>query len=938
MRNGTNIYVLTLLFVFLLVPADLLYGAAGWLEQDKLTASDGAAENWFGYSVSIDGDYAIVGASMNSYTGIGIGSAYIFKRNGTRWSQQQKLTASDGNDGDLFGCSVSISGDYAIVGAYGDDDNGNNSGSAYIFKRDVTTSAWTEQQKLTAFDCFTEQLFGLSVSISGDYAIVGAYGDGENGYCSGSAYIFKRDGESWSQQQKLTASDGAARDFFGYSVSINGDYAIVGACGEVTGITTGSAYIFKRDGTSWAQQQKLTASDGAAGDNFGVSVSISGGYAIVGACLDDNNNGVNAGSAYIFKYNGTSWSQQCKLTASDGAAGDFFGISVSIDGDYAVIGAPGDDGWSGSAYIFRIPAAGGSSWVNEAKLTASDGAAGDHFGWSASIRNGYAIVGAFANDAKGSAYIFASFCEYKGTKWHDRDADCYGGEAGEDAMPGWRIYKDLNKNGQFDAGEPNALTDASGKYVLTARVGVRLAEEHKPCWEQTYPGGDGTYGVYPVFEQHTYDFGNARPAEIHPSRWSAREQDKLSASDGYAGDYFGDSVSISGDYAIVGALYEDEKGTNSGSAYIFRLNGSNCCHWDQIAKLTASDGAADDKFGTSVSIRGDYAIVGAYGDNDDTGSAYIFKRNATTGAWTQQDNLSASFGAAGDRFGDSVSISGNGDYVIVGADGDDDKGAESGSAYIFKRITTGGWSSQILTASDGGTWDYFGYSVSISGDYAIVGAYGDYGSHVGYYYGSAYIFKRNAATGAWTEQTKLTASDGAMDDRFGWSVSISGDYAVIGAPGDDDWSGSAYIFKRDGTTWKQQVKLTASDGAADDKFGRSVSISGDYAIVGALCDDDIGANSGSAYTFERDTITGAWTEQRKLTASDGAAEDNFGVSVSINGAYAIVGAYGDDDKGGNSGSAYTFGKYLCPTADLNGDCIDDFRDFTDIARRWRELP
>jgi hypothetical protein len=405
-----------------------------------------------------------------------------------------------------------------------------------------------------------------------------------------------------------------------------------------------------------------------------------------------------------------------------------------------------------------------------------------------------------------------------------------------------------------------------------------------------------------------------------PARGAAwLERQKLLAFDGAANDYFGWSVSISGDYAIVGA-WDDDKGYNSGSAYIFKRNGET---WSQQQKLLASDGAAGDYFGYSVSISGDYAIVGAYGDDVGKGSAYIFKRNGTN--WVQQQKLTASDGAAGDYFGESVSISG--DYAIVGALYDDDKGTDSGSAYIFKWNGTSWVQQAKLTALlDGAASDAFGCSVSISGDYAIVGAYGD--DDKGSDSGSAYIFKHDGT--AWVQQQKLTASDGAAEDRFGGSVSISGDYAIVGARGNDSYKGSAYIFNWDGTIWSQQQNLTASDGAAEDRFGYSVSISGDYAIIGAYCDDQKGYKSGSAYIFNWDGTS--WVQQKKLLASDGAASDYFGNSVSISGDYAIVGADCDDDKGTTSGSAYVFMK--CPTADLSGDCFVDFTDFATFAAQW----
>jgi len=268
------------------------------MEQQKITASDGASDDYFGYSVSISGDTAIVGAYGNDDKGSYSGSAYVFVRSGTTWTEQQKLTASDGAAYDIFGESVSISGDTAIVGARHDDDKGSSSGSAYVFVRSGTT--WTEQQKLTASDGASSDWFGWSVSISGDTAIVGAYLDDDKGSASGSAYVFVRSGTTWTEQQKLTASDGASSDYFGRSVSISGDTAIVGAYqDDDKGSASGSAYVFLRSGTTWTEQQKLTASDGGSVDHFGYSVSISGDTAIVGAYRDDDK-GSYSGSAYVF--------------------------------------------------------------------------------------------------------------------------------------------------------------------------------------------------------------------------------------------------------------------------------------------------------------------------------------------------------------------------------------------------------------------------------------------------------------------------------------------------------------------------------------------------------------------------------------------------------------------------------------------------------------
>ena len=384
---------------------------------------------------------------------------------------------------------------------------------------------------------------------------------------------------------------------------------------------------------------------------------------------------------------------------------------------------------------------------------------------------------------------------------------------------------------------------------------------------------------------------------------SSVSETKLLASDGASGDLFGSSVSISSDglTAIVGAWGDDDNGSSSGSAYIFKYaNGE----WTET-KLTADDGASDDNFGRFLSITGDglTAIVGAFQDDSNKGSAYIFEY--ANGSWTQT-KLLASDGASGDYFGSSVSISSDGLTAIVGAYFDDSR---KGSAYIFK-YANGSWTETKLLASDGAIYDYFGSSVSISSDglTAIVGAYSDVEN--GSRSGSAYIFKY--ANGVWSQTEELLASDGATYDNFGYSVSISSDglTAIVGAYGDDDngsSSGSAYIFEYANGSWTQ-TKLLASDGASSDNFGRSVSISGDglTAIVGAYGDDDNGSSSGSAYIFKY--ANGSWTETTKLLASDGASGDNFGNSVSISsdGLTIIVGAYSDVENGSRSGSAYIY--------------------------------
>ncbi len=375
-----------------------------WTETQKLLTSDGAANIWFGWSTSLDGDTALIGTDEYS---VGNGSAYVFTNTGTTWTQQAKLIASDGVLNDEFGYAVSLDGNTALIGAYFDDDNGNASGSAYVFTR--TGNTWTQQAKLIASDGAVQDRFGISVALDGDTALIGAHGN--NGY-KGAAYVFTRTGNTWTQQTKLIASDGAAPDCFGWRVALSGDTALIGSPQDNdNGLYSGSAYVFTRTGTTWTQQAKLIVSDGAVNDCFSWSVSLSGDTALIGSPFDDDQGG-DSGSAYVFTRSGTTWTQQAKLLRSDGGSGEGFSqYAVSLDGDTAIIGCWYDNTingtWCGSAYMYTRT---GTTWTERQKLTASDPGLRDHFGVSVALSGNTAIIGAMNDDDmgidSGSAYVF----------------------------------------------------------------------------------------------------------------------------------------------------------------------------------------------------------------------------------------------------------------------------------------------------------------------------------------------------------------------------------------------------------------------------------------------------------------------------------------------------------------------------------------------------
>jgi ketosteroid isomerase-like protein len=430
--------------------------AQNWNEVIKAVASDRAETDFYGYSVAIDGNYAFVGAYLEDEDATGnnsksaAGSVYIYEKdiNGN-WSEIQKIVPSDRNSSDQFGWSVSVSGDYAIIGAHWEDQDATgsntkfNAGAAYIFEKNGA-GVWAERQKIVASDRDLSDEFGEAVAISGTYAIVGAYKEdedvaGNNTLSSaGAAYIFERDGAGvWNEVQKVVAADRGWGDTFGEKLAISGDYAIIGAMEEdedVNGNNTmsnaGSAYVFERDGNgNWNQTQKLVAQDRNHNDKYARSIAVNGSYAVIGAAFEDHNEfGTdslgNAGSAYLYERdNWGNWVQVQKLVASDREGADNFGWSVGIDSLYVVIGANLEDHDAagndykfdaGAAYVFVRETSG--VWMEDQKIVASDRSDLDIFGSSIAISGTDVIVGAYwedhnvagmdSMDRAGAMYIF----------------------------------------------------------------------------------------------------------------------------------------------------------------------------------------------------------------------------------------------------------------------------------------------------------------------------------------------------------------------------------------------------------------------------------------------------------------------------------------------------------------------------------------------------
>ncbi|HWA71940.1 MAG TPA: hypothetical protein VG937_06400 [Polyangiaceae bacterium] len=738
--------------------------------------NDGGAGDTFGYAVSISGDTALVGCPKDAVgANYQQGSAYVYVRSGATWRLQAKLVASDGVAYQFFGTAVSVSGDTALIGATRAHRPSlmAHEGSVYVFVRSGAT--WTEQLRLSPNDNTPNDDFGTSVALSGETALVGApqlEDAGATPTKPGATYVFARSGAKWTEQTRLVASDGAAGDAFGASVSLNGDTALVGAPQHDFGAQDrGASYVFVRSGATWAEQGKLIASDGADFDSFGASVALDGNDALIGAdaCANERTDGFcdHQGAAYVFTRSGSTWSQQAKLSATAGTTGNHFGSSVALGAGTAAVGAfetgPIADAERGQVFVYVRS---GTSWTTQSMLGGDEIGNGSlyqpHFGRSVGMSGDTLLVGAnptrlagFAAraDALGSAFVLV----HSGTTW----------------MPQIKLKPDYGSTG--------------------AHFGVSVA-----C-----SGAAAIVGA--PFSSMDTRLGSAKIYERSGSIWSLKQTltaDELSL--------FGSSVAISGDTALVGSTEDRAK----PEARVFVRAGSG---WALQAKLpTEQEGRL------TLALDGDTALVGS--QNTYT-RVSVFVRSETV--WSLQATLIST----ASNFGYSLALAG--DTALIGDPSV--RSARGGTAYVFVRNGSA-WTRQAVLsrfdeATDGDT-DHFGYAVALEGNRALIGAPQQDKA------GRAFIFARFGT--AWRREAELSVSDDPAYQSFGSSVALNGDRALVGRPGQElafgaqTSPGSVHLFERSApANWVYRKEFSAADGADFDTFGASLAMEGEIAWIGS---------------------------------------------------------------------------------------------------------
>ena len=795
-----------------------------WVQADSTKILvESVLDDHMGRNVIISGKIAMVGAPG---AGRNAGAIFVFARDEIGWVEQTRIIPEDLKSNDEFGNVIAFRGDTLVVGMPRYSKISNDRGTVFVYAR--RGDQWVRQPNVNANDTKEKDRFGNAVDFDGKNLIVGAYLCNAPKGDSGAAYIFVHQGNEWVQQAKLVANDGDAFDWFGSSVAINGDLAVVGAIredGKGINSDSGAVYVFRKSGGSWKQEAKVIGRDTRAGHNFGHAVKTNGEIVAVGVPKGGSAGG---GAVYFFHLQDNDirnvWRQ-------DGAAltvrsGKNFGQSLSLENRTIIVGSPqdNDDEWAkqvergatGAAYIFRERV---GQWDRIAKLLPHDVMEDDGFGYAVAMSGNTVVVGSISHSAggalSGAAYVYAQ----KGGKWIKQAK-----------------LIDTVSSSENEFGYAVAITDDM------AVVGSRQDDRR----------GINAGSVY-VYASQTDDKGE--------SRWD--KQSILTANDPAIGAQFGHAFAVDEDTIIVGAHSMDDFGIDSGAAYLF-VRTSNV--WNQQAKITGKDLTTGDLFGYSVALDGDLAIVGAHGTNQGAGAAFVFARE--NAIWTQQAKLEVNDPTLGDAFGYSVAI--HQQTIIIGAPKNDVAGTDAGTAYVFIKQGVNWILQSKLMAADAAIGDQFGVVVTIDKDTVIVGAWLDdvtvpeTGSAPDAGSAYAFIYQR----GNWVQQTKFIADSPGIEDHFGLAIALNDRAVVIGAPDrDKDNStpireeevfapptlsvGSVYSFTRMGTFWSPVISSTVSEGSMPyDRFGGALGMSSEKVIVGIRGDDSAGKDAGAVSIFD----------------------------------------------------------------------------------------
>lgn len=806
-------------------------------EVRALTAPDGASSAYFGSAVSVSGSFAAVGA----YGALsGRGAVYIFERNqggADEWQMVRKITVSDGANGDHFGFSVSLSGSMLAVGAPDNNQYGSDAGLVYVFERNLGgADQWGMLCKVASSDLTAGDHFGYSVSLDLNLLAVGAYGEKPGGVSKGAAYVFHMNyGSGWfGQVAQLLASDGAAGDQFGTAVSISGDRVVVGAHMDNNehGTGAGAAYLFARDHggyNHWGEVRKFTGE--SEGDHYGRAVAIYGPTILLGA--PDSTEGGAFGRAYVYERNqgGPDAWAWVKTLIGGTALGCKFGGAVALGYDKALVGASMEKAggvMGGSVIVFGRDSGGSGNWGRLSEVVAEGRAANDYFGAAVALDGNVAVIGAHGDDPSGSSSGSARLFRWTGNRWY------------------------------FEA----KLTNSHPAFSRSADLfGASVALEHgwlaagapRPRGWTSYLQGSGGAPTVTMFRRRP-------PGQV--TSWGVGQN--VIYDDVGGDDSFGTAVAMSGDKLVVGAPGDQAgNGYPRGMSYFFERNQGGADAWGQVRKSNQHNRHNFEEVGKYVAIEGDTTVLGSSG---------VFKvEDASWGEWWEYLDL-----------------------------WDDDMVATGGNTYMYGR-DEGGQSAPWAYLRRFPYWDK-DQVVALSGNTLAVGIlnYDGFGG----YWDDVRVYGRNyGGKDSWGLVQLINSPAEVPDDGFGGSIALDGDTLAVGPrvkraednvsslPEDD----SIFIYKRNSggaDAWGLVREIHVGTSFKPVGFGAALALSGDVLVVGTPGQSNL---AGAVFLFERN-VGGAdkWGLVHQFRAPVPWEYAWFGQSLAMKHGVLAVGAPGDD--------------------------------------------
>jgi hypothetical protein len=852
----------------------------GWFFIKELFDPNPTANGNFGAILALSGDTLLVGAPAAYSTGgspiPNVGHVRVYERNAggaDAWGCVERLLPYIGEDDAVFGSAVALNGDVLVIGAPGMDGDipGSEAGVAFTYERRADTWRVTAAPEETGFPGNSTRK-GQSVSIDRGMAAVGMPRQIYSGQERGMVQVLRSNQageERWAPDSSLLLSPASqANELFGQAVAIHGEWLLIGAPGynQPAAVDTGRAYLFRRNAVGWNHYLTFEPPMLTAHADFGASVTLTERWAVIGAP------GMNHVFVYDREEGGADiWDISTVIDRS--AQGGRFGASITVDGNQMVIGAPSRAGVApggaalasaGQAEMFRsLKVAGELVWSSVKFLPApavdgSWGTAAGGFGTSVSLYAGMLAVGEIGIDGmRGRVNVFSIN---------------HGG------AENWGLLRQITAPGAMANEQFGGSVAVGTRWILAGAPG-RVT-------------GGISQGAVLAYDRDTVHQGTEGPSGIlrHPSPT--------------VGDEFGHSLAISNDEVIAGApgAVSSNGTASSGKFAIFHRQGYA---WADLGVSMPGSAGEGDRMGTSVTADGDFVFAGAPYDTVSgqltAGSVFMFRRSsAVDSGWLFVKKITASDPSGAAFFGQSVSVSG--EVLVVGAPGWDGRGA----IYIYHRNQGGGdnWGEVARRSALGiQAGDRFGASVSVHNDLVAVGVPEMTADGVNAA-GIVYIFDRHqGSTDSYAIADIFHSPTPVAFGLFGTSVSISDQRVLVGEPLatlNGPASGAAYFFTRIpyGTDWAWTATLEPNDGAANDRFGTSVSLDGSTAAVGAPGKSVSATNSGAVYVFESLTMTGlTWSERRRILPGnfenpETLEEMNFGYSVALRGDQLLGGAPG----------------------------------------------